>query len=82
MIASANKWWTEFVYGQEARHDSLLQFWNCLKMWIAYRPRIVECAFCGIPMWWNGKRDTVYCGPDCAYYGPQLTEYKEDELPF
>lgn len=83
MLAKANKLWIEFLYSQEMKHDSLFQFWASLKTWWAYRPRIVRCAFCNTPMWWNGARDDdVYCGPDCAYYGPQAKWVDEDELPF
>jgi len=80
MLATINKWWTEFSYGQEMQHDSLFHFWACLKRWIAYRPRIIRCAFCEAPMWMNGEKGPTYCGPDCAYMDGVPRE--EDELPF
>lgn len=82
MLARISKIWIEFQYAQETRHNSLFHFWGCLEQWWACRPRVVHCAFCGVPMWWNGTGDDVYCGPDCATYGPLAERVDEDELPF
>jgi hypothetical protein len=74
------RWWVEFQYSQEAQYNSLYHFWQALKRWWAWRPRLVPCAFCGRPMWENGDEGPTYCSPECAYYDgvPQETE----ELPF
>jgi len=72
--------WLEFLYGQELQYDSLIHFWECLKRWVAYRPRIFGCAFCGRRMWLNGEEEPTYCGPDCAWADGVPQE--EDELPF
>lgn len=80
MLAGINKWWVEFLYSQEMQQISLLHLWYTLKDWWSYRPRIIHCAFCKAPMWWNGKKEGAYCGQECAYMGPLLEE--SEELPF
>ena len=78
ILSIANKLWLEFLCAQENQYDSPFHFWLCLKRWVAWRPRVVGCAFCGRRMWQNEEGPT-YCGPDCAYADGVR---EGDELPF
>ena len=64
------------------QRDTILNFFYCLKWWLAERPRKVKCDFCGNKIWFWGRQDSeVYCNENCAYYGPYEKE-QENDIPF
>ena len=82
-----DEYW-HWIYSRDhAAADSIYSWWWCVKRWIAYHPRLIDCAAkCGNQLWSNKKQNGLnpqFCSESCAYYGWAAFEQAgSDEVPF